>query len=1164
VWTPKRVGLLGIGTATFVAGYLVYIFFLGGIDGLAPLPAEFLRAAIDTEFPPPDLRYSEIHTKLRLAFGKECPQVKQELQFELRKKGWVIAAKDADYGKPELEGKVKMPDFNVAIFKKKERPGPDGFAWEIDTISSDVAFFQFDQPINSPMDMNKARLVSAELRGHILIINNHGTEAKSDDLEIIIEDEPLFYEDEKGRIWSEGLVKLEDKSTKPVPSKIYGQGLDMLLVRETAPGKKGGPAAKAKTEASGVDLITLKRNVQMWLYTAADSGPLAGPPKAAPAKAPSGPLSTKLVNDEKKAGPGVPAEYSCIYIEAPGPFVYDVPKLVATFDSPATTTNAVKVDRQLMRTPPDTKAEQKHDQLYCDHLELTFRKKEEVSGAAKGVGGDSGREIESAHATVRKGGAVQVAMDTENLEAGCDDLTFESASADRGARTTLRGEGTWAIKDGHKIISREIMLRQANTQGKGQILTAKGPGRVDLFDRVQRKVTTRAFWKTNLEATKYPDGDRDLDLLTLTEDASFIDEEHDQKLYGQIIKVLLDSSENTTKATPADSPSGEAAAGPRQKPRWVVAKNNVRAETSEMRIHDCTNLKIMFKDVPPTGDKLPDAAAVLPGPATAATKPANDTVQPGWAPAPAPPAPGAAPQAATAAATAGPPIGGGIQPAPATAPKSSSPTAKQPDDQKPKRPIDLYARDVTADMLRAGEKSELQELVAVGNVHVHQEGEKPEDKGVDIKGDELNLWHFVEGDILKVFGTPAQWAQLQLGELFLTGPKVITINQKDNTACVDGIGGMRMPSNTNFSLGGPSPAAAPTAAANVPVSAPAQPAKQTYLHIHWTTLMTFDGRDASYYGGVVATQDDSSLQCATMQAALDRKVSFKQGEKKGDQAKVEKIVAHTNVVVEDNGKDESGKLVRLTRLVCAEMVFDNIDQTVRAAGPGMLISWQYENPGESLSAPAKMPNKSQTVVPVAPVLMLTRVDFQDRLLSTQPSPESKTRVSTFHGNVSVGHVPTDNLDNANVQPESLPRGGMHVKSESLVVTEQQLPDKRSARYMEARNRVEIKSVESKGILMTARAQRATFNSVSDVVVLEGSPNNLAMVARYTKGPGSMPLTKTAERIQYNRKEGTIDASGVTGISGSGRLEDDRPRNGECIVAAANPPTGPPKKHALLI
>ena len=90
-----------------------------------------------------------------------------------------------------------------------------------------------------------------------------------------------------------------------------------------------------------------------------------------------------------------------------------------------------------------------------------------------------------------------------------------------------------------------------------------------------------------------------------------------------------------------------------------------------------------------------------------------------------------------------------------TAAQSLQPTPNAPiagkDKAKTRQPIELKARDVVVDVLR-GEKHELQELNAVGKVHVHQNGEKPGDKGVDIQGETLNLRHFAEGDILKVYG----------------------------------------------------------------------------------------------------------------------------------------------------------------------------------------------------------------------------------------------------------------------------------------------------------------------------------------------------------------------------------------------------------------------------
>src|SRR5262249_56487200 len=127
-------------------------------------------------------------------------------------------------------------------------------------------------------------------------------------------------------------------------------------------------------------------------------------------------------------------------------------------------------------------------------------------------------------------------------------------------------------------------------------------------------------------------------------------------------------------------------------------------------------------------------------------------------------------------------------------------SAAPPATQRP--PIELEAGQVTGIIKRGGTKDELHELIADGSVHVHQDPEKAEDKGVDIKGNLLNLVHHPKGDILYVFGEKEQLAQLQLGELHLTGPKV-TINQQSNVAEVHGAGGMSLPSNTTFDGGKP-------------------------------------------------------------------------------------------------------------------------------------------------------------------------------------------------------------------------------------------------------------------------------------------------------------------------------------------------------------------------
>src|SRR5262249_18060333 len=152
---------------------------------------------------------------------------------------------------------------------------------------------------------------------------------------------------------------------------------------------------------------------------------------------------------------------------------------------------------------------------------------------------------------------------------------------------------------------------------------------------------------------------------------------------------------------------------------------------------------------------------------------------------------------------------------------------------------------------------------------VHQDGNTPEDKGVDIKGETLNLVRHAAGDTLVVFGGTMP-GELYLGELFLAGPKV-TINQKDNTAEVQGVGAMNMPSNTTFEG-----------------VKPARPG--TRLTVHWNKDMLFNGKEAFFNGGVIAYQDNASLKCQDLQVTLDKAVSFKEGQKAGQGAKVDRMI----------------------------------------------------------------------------------------------------------------------------------------------------------------------------------------------------------------------------------------------------------------------------------
>ena len=154
MWTPKRVLLLSAGMALFLAAYFVYAFFLGRLDGLPPLPQGLLAGPIGPDSPV-FIGDSDIDKKLQQAFGTQCPQVKKRIKFEVRKKNLVITAGEASFKEPD--GKVKLTDFSVALFKDHaESKFP-----EITTITSDFAFLTFEEPIRL-MDMSKGKITDGE------------------------------------------------------------------------------------------------------------------------------------------------------------------------------------------------------------------------------------------------------------------------------------------------------------------------------------------------------------------------------------------------------------------------------------------------------------------------------------------------------------------------------------------------------------------------------------------------------------------------------------------------------------------------------------------------------------------------------------------------------------------------------------------------------------------------------------------------------------------------------------------------------------------------------------------------------------------------------------------------------------------------------------------
>jgi lipopolysaccharide export system protein LptA len=1060
VWTPKRILLLVVGFASFCLAYGIYAYFLGGVDGLPPLPEELEPSTgPGVEFQP--RQPPELDRKLKMAFGGECPEQKRAIKLERRDKGLLLAA---DNFSIEPDGRVKFSPFSLVLFGKEA----DNHFPEINTIQSDIAYVRFDQRVNNIQELASRKIVGAELVGDVQgrddltslgvkIKNNRRTPAEGDDLTLLTRG-PVYYEESRQLIWTPAFVRIVDEQNKDGqnPTIIEAVGMDVYLATDsdgkpaataTAPkrGDKQGAAHKENLAGhiSGVQSVALRSDVDMRLYVDGHSGFLGMPqrPTVAGAATPK----------------DAPAGKDLVHIKTQGPFNYDAVNDRGRFDvseHPGGRSNSVEVIR---RTGPQGAC----DQLDCEHLTLQFQRKSSNNPSTTGPSSPlsdnrtAQLEIESAHAW---GSLVTLASDMENLAANGTDLVYDA----RTRETVLKGSPELLVlKDGNQIKATLLTLLAPGDK-EAQQARIKGPGTIDWLDSVTKERTQQARFQDQLISAK--EGANDV--LTLTGDACFEELEPGQKLQpGQTpkLKQRLQADRLKVWLTPAQ-PSAPGSGGnsndpQRRRPHHLEAVGQVSAQSSEMTVHDTERLVIWFKDAPE--GRVDTTVAKPPAAANAPSSPGNNA-----------------------------------------GPKTPTPTNPAPPPDKPRRPIDLRARSVEAHVVQVANHNDLEKLWCEGAVHVRQEPESKDDKGVDITGQTLQLVKFPEGHILTVTGAPAE---VQLDKLTILGPEV-NIDQKDNKAWVNGLGAMRMPSNAKLGTMQDGRATSTTAK-------PSATDKPTELTVHWNRDMFFDGRRAVYHGGVQAEQDNSHLTCLEMQVFLDRFVSLKEGDKSGPPAKVENLVCDKSVRVEDTDR-QNGRLVRYQRIESQELSFNNEEGVMLAPGPGVLRILQWGTKGEA--GPNPTPAKPSGSAPPEEELKLTRVNYFTRMFAN-----NNTRTAVFYDNVEVVHLPTGDPDLV-VDIDKLPEGALYMSCDQLKVYSRQEANNKGNQQMEARGHAKVQSKEFWG-----RADVIKYDESKELVVFEASEGNLATLVRQ-KGKGTQQEEVKGKKIYYWRKTNDFKIEGGTG------------------------------------
>jgi lipopolysaccharide export system protein LptA len=1071
--------LLVFGFVLFGTAFGTYVFFLGSIDGLPPLPGDYQ--------PPPDPgpivhpftpRQSVVDQKLETAFGTDCPELKRLIRLEVRAKGIALATDAVSFE----EGRVKLAPFSIALFGKDHG---DGAFPEINTVRSDVAYLTFDEPVSSLAEIGNHKIVAGKLDrnservqgesgGGITLINNRRSPKRDDDLTLFTPG-PIYYQESLHRLWTAEAVHIIDLQNKGPqgPTQIKAIGMDVTLVPEGEPtpapaapvpdGKHGKQKSHSTTGIAGVKSVNFRSDVNMHLWVDGHSGFLSSTPKNSSAPAPK----------EKGSDKTEPVEKSLVNITTQGPFNYDVVTDHARFDisqHPGPSPNNVEVVRFTGKQATGGNQGNACDKLICDHLELQFRHKNESkkSGAAS-TEAHSDIEVENAHGW---GTQITIDSDQDGLTAIGNELWYEAA--DR--RSTLKGVPEMvAMKDGNEIHAPEMVLL-GEPDREGRQAWANGAGWMELLNRTTGQRPTRATWTSGLVYGR----DGKYEVLNLAGNAEFQDKDHDQRLKADILKVWLEPNDAPAAgATPAQS--GNDAQG--RRPHHLDAFGHVTAKSPEMFVHDADRLVVRFLD-----EEVPVRL-----PATL-------------------PAPGAAP--ASAAPTAGGPAP--AAPAAANTPAKGAPASNDPN--KPRKPFDLSARFVESDVVRTATTNELKKLRCEGTVRVRQEGETPQDKGVDIRGQTMVLTQAPEGHMLTVTAPLPQLAQVQLDKLIIHGPEV-NIDQKENKAWVIGAGFMTMPSNANLQA---TPGAGPPT--------PPPPSDHvTELTVHWNERMFFNGSEASYHGNVQAEQDNARLACSEMRAILDHYVSLKEGNKGSQPAKVENLVCDQNVLIEDTTYQD-GKRVRYQRNDSREFVYQNDEGIMQASGPGVFRTLQLGNKNEGPTGPTTTPTTAAKPPPPAgskptgkppeQEMQLTRVYYLGRMYANNTK-----RVAVFYDGVEVIHVPTDD-PNLVVDIDKLPQGGMYLRCDQLRVYTQKVdpaPDGKVNQMMEARGKARVQSREFSGV-----ADVIKYDESKELVIFEAADGNLATLYR-VKSRGAAPEEIKGKKIYYWRDKGDFKVEGGQGI-----------------------------------
>lgn len=1162
MWTPRRILLLLLGLAGFVAAYAGYAYFLGGIDGLPQLPPKFVTPA-DGKFDFDLTRdVSPTIKKLELAFqyfNPSCPEARDSTTYQIRLEmpqpddsKVLLATGPLEIGKTQPR-RVTVSPISVAVFgrpkpRSEQQPGDQD---PIYTVHADRAVLEFDKPVSSPQDIGRNRLLTVELlgdpdllshdrrKGRVTITSNQGYEDPEKWL-VLRTPGPVYYTappdptkpppPDVPQIRSSAPMVLENRANMPRPIRAKGLPVadprggghptaaavrDILFGTRTPPptltaegfkiylqsteGQPGKPTGKGiQTGFSGMRKLELPEKVAVNLWTGGEGS--VSDPKSRTSADPT--WAAAAVAGAAADGAVLARrlnESSLVTIETLGPFTYDAKANAARFQiAPHADPN---VSNYVVVNRLSAKGT--NDSLVCDVLDLEFEQAlvQAGGGPAKKTTPPPPRAAGPGFkAVTATGRQVLLTGDADQFMAQGTELRYTSDRVTGVGTTILRGPTVTVVRDRNKLVAGQPSRPAAVS------ITSK-----PLADKPGASVTTAVI--------------RGPGRVDFVEPGAATDTGYAE--WEEAVEV------------------DKAMIGTREYDRMILTRGSFRDTKGQFGLAG-DRIHLWLEPGTATGPGLPVAAA---GPAVGAAKPvllqAAGHVRGGsdeiaiektetlnvWF-RDGPPA-----KPKTVPVASGPPPAGGLpsaKPAPTDPP---APAAKQP-------PVRMSARKIDAWMVRTADPTArttgyaLELANCLDRVEIHQAAVDPKKhaRGLDVSAARLNLTGRTDesgasaGYVVKVDGEGETLAEVHFESVSLTGPK-IEIDQPKNEARVYGRGKLRMPTGSSL-IGTAPPAAAATRAG--------------LLDILWSEEMQFSGADgvAKFTGKVQAEQKDpfptavpsgeeptqkrAWLVCHHLDVRFDRPVFFNQMKKPAESP--EGGPKLTNVTCYPQSDDEllraglppgdrvssgeevvrrNGSLVSAQRLTALDLEFrvKERESEVIASGPGEIRVLRLGARDWAKSPAEAGPPVTPAAAPKAEELemKLTLVRFKSRLRINDQG--KKFQKATFLNGVEVYHVPTANL-NLDLAPHALPERGLRMTCQDrMEVTTYQRDGKPVEQNLAAEGNAEVKTDEYSG-----RGSTITYDG--KVVELAGKPPRVAYV--YKNNRDGSVQTFVGERIVYDR------------------------------------------------